>query len=68
MEKKRRVLLSKTEIGEFLTIGVEQKEDEIGLYIASVDVSASCAFKFKEWKNFIRAVSKANEKFKPLFR
>lgn len=53
MKKKRRVLLSKNKIGEFLTItiGVEQERDEVGLFLASADVSASCAFKFKEWKN-----------------
>lgn len=63
MKKKRRVLLSKTKIGEFLIIGVEQERKEIGLFLASADVSASCAFKFKEWKNFIIAINQANEKF-----
>lgn len=63
MKKKRRVLLSKTKIGEFLIIGVEQEREEIGLFLASADVSASCAFKFKEWKNFIIAINQANEKF-----
>jgi len=63
MKKERRVLLSKTKIGEFLTIGVEQERDEIGLYIASVDVSASCAFRFKEWNQFIGAVNTANDNF-----
>ena len=29
-------------------------QDEIGLYLASADVSASCAFKFDEWKNLFR--------------
>jgi len=37
MKKKRR-LLPNTKIGEFLTIGVEQEGNEIGLYIASADV------------------------------
>ncbi|GAH52701.1 unnamed protein product [marine sediment metagenome] len=43
MKKKRRVLLSKNKIGEFLTItiGVEQEGDEVGLFLASADVSAS---------------------------
>lgn len=70
MKKKRRVLLSKNKIGEFLTItiGVEQEGDEVGLFLASADVSASCAFKFKEWKNFIIAINQANEKFKVLKR
>jgi len=41
MKKKRRVLLLKTKIGEFLTIEVEQERDEIDLFLASADVSAS---------------------------
>jgi len=44
----KKTLLEQTKIGEFLTIGVEIEEDEAGLYIASADVSASCAFKFDE--------------------
>ena len=34
-------------------MGVELEEEKVGLYIASADVSASCAFKFDEWKKFI---------------
>jgi len=64
----KMVLLPEQKIGEFLAVGCELNEDEIGLYIVSADVSASCAFKFEEWEKFIRAVSKANEKFKGLFR
>lgn len=55
----KKVLLPETKIGEFLTIGVEQERDEIGLYIASLDVSASCAFKFDEWDRFIKAINRA---------
>lgn len=29
-----------------------------GLYIASTDVSASCAFNFDEWKKFVEGVNK----------
>lgn len=61
MKKK---LLSQQKIGEFLSMGVEMEEEEIGLYIASSDVSASCAFKFDEWERFIEGVNKANEEFK----
>ena len=57
----KKELLPQTKIGEFLSIGVETEEDEIGLYIASSDVSASCAFKFNEWEKFIEGVNKANE-------
>jgi len=61
---KKRQLLKQTKIGEFLTVGAELEKDEIGLYIASADVSASCGFKFDEWKKFIEAVNKADRKFK----
>lgn len=64
MKKKRR-LLPNTKIGEFLTIGVEQEGNEIGLYIASADVSASCVFKFDEWDRFIKAINRADLPDKP---
>ena len=60
----KKELLSQRKIGEFLSMGVEMEEEEIGLYIASSDVSASCAFKFDEWERFIEGVKKANEEFK----
>lgn len=50
----KKELLPETKIGDFLSIGVEINQDEIGLYLASADVSASCAFKFDEWKNLFR--------------
>jgi len=28
------------------------------------DVSASCAFKFDEWKKFVQGINKADERFK----
>jgi len=60
----KKELLPQTKIGDFLSIGVEMDQDEIGLYVASADVSASCAFKFGEWKKFVRGINKANEEFK----
>ncbi len=60
----KKTLLKQTKIGEFLTIGVETERDEVGLYIASADVSASCAFKFDEWEGFVKGINKANAKFK----
>ncbi|MFQ5902911.1 MAG: hypothetical protein ACE5JO_04400 [Candidatus Binatia bacterium] len=60
----KKTLLDETKIGEFLTIGAEMEEDEVGLYIASSDVSASCAFKFDEWEKFVEAVNKANTRLK----
>jgi len=56
--------LEKTKIGEFLTVGCEMEGEEIGLYIASADVSASCAFKFGEWDNFVKAVNQPQARFK----
>lgn len=61
---KKKQLLSQRKIGEFLCMGVEMEGEEIGLYLASADVSAGCAFKFDEWKKFVEGVNKANEEFK----
>jgi len=60
----KKELLPQTKIGDFLSIGVETDQDEIGLYLASVDVSASCAFKFGEWKKFVQGINKADKEFK----
>ena len=60
----KKELLPQTKIGDFLSIGVEMEQDEIGLYVASADVSASCAFKFDEWKKFVQGINKAHERFK----
>jgi len=62
----KKELLSQRKIGEFLAMGVEMEEEEIGFYIASSDVSASCAFKFDEWERFIEGVERANEEFKKM--
>jgi len=64
----KMVLLPEQKIGEFLAVGCELNEDEIGLYIASADVSASCAFKFEEWEKFVKGIKEANEKLKELFK
>ena len=60
----KKELLPQTKIGDFVSIGVEMDQDEIGLYVASADVSASCAFKFDEWKKFVQGINKADEEFK----
>ena len=60
----KKELLSQIKIGEFLSMGVEMEEEEIGLYMASADVSASCAFKFDEWERFVEGVNKADEEFR----
>jgi len=59
----KKELLPQTKIGDFLSIGVEIDQDEIGLYVASADVSASCAFKFDEWKKFVQGINKDDEEF-----
>jgi len=60
----KKVLLKETKIGEFLSVGAEVEEDEVGIFIASADVSASCAFKFDEWEKFVEGINKADEVFK----
>ena len=54
----KKELLLQTKIGEFLSMGAEMEEEEIGLYIASADVSTSYAFKFDEWERFIEGGTK----------
>ncbi|MBA7563602.1 hypothetical protein ES695_02085 [Candidatus Atribacteria bacterium 1244-E10-H5-B2] len=66
--KDKQTLLSETKIGESLAIGCELEKDEIGLYIASLDVSASCGFKFDEWDNFVRGVNEANKNLKEIYK
>lgn len=66
--KDKQTLLSETKIGESLAMGCELEKDEIGLYIASLDVSASCGFKFDEWDNFVRGVNEANKNLKEIYK
>ncbi|MBA7527323.1 hypothetical protein ES705_19499 [subsurface metagenome] len=63
-----KTLLPETKIGESLAIGCELNNNEIGLYIASLDVSASCGFKFDEWDNFVRGVNRANKNLKEIYK
>ncbi len=56
-------LLKETEIGDFLSVGVKMEEDEIGLFIASEDVSCGCGFRFDEWERFVDCVNSANAKY-----
>jgi len=56
------IILDEKRIGEKLTIGVQAEADEVGLFIASEDVSASCAFRPEEWKKFVEAIKEADEK------
>lgn len=56
----KKALLPQTKIGEFLSVECELEGKEIGLYITSADVSASCTFKFDEWGKFVEGINKAN--------
>ena len=42
-------------------MGCELEGDEIGFFITSLDVSASCAFRTKEWNQFVETVNTAND-------
>ncbi len=55
-------LLKEKKIGDYLSVCVKM-EEEIGLFIASEDVSCGCGFSFHEWEKFVEAVNRANEKF-----
>ncbi len=54
-------VIDEKKIGEKLTVGVHKEGDEIGLIIASEDVSASCAFIGDEWENFVSAINEADK-------
>ena len=58
-----KTLLEETKIGEVLSMGAEMEEDEIGLFIASADVSTSCGFRPDEWEKFVEGVNKAHEQY-----
>ncbi len=62
----KQELMKSTKIGEFLAIGAELDGDEIGLFLASSDISASCGFKFDEWELFVVAVNKIDRRFKEI--
>ena len=62
-------LMKASKLGEFLSIGAvfEEKEDgqaEIGLFLASKDISASCAFLIEEWELFVVAVGHIDRRLK----
>ena len=59
-----RVILDEQKIGKKLTVGVQTEGEEVGLLIASEDVSASCAFLEDEWDAFVEAIKKADAKMK----
>ncbi len=55
-------ILDEKKIGEKLTVGVQAEADEVGLFLASEDVSASCAFRAEEWEKFVEAIKEADKK------
>ncbi len=62
-----RKIIEERSIGEKMSVGVQTDEKEIGLFIASEDVSTSIAFHEDEWSKFVKAVKDADEKMKKLF-
>lgn len=57
-------LLKETKIGDCLSVGVEMEADEVGLFIASADVSCGCGFKFDEWEKFVECVNAAHRRYR----
>ena len=54
-------ILNEKKIGEKLSVGVQAEKDEVGFFVASEDVSASCAFIPEEWDKFVEAVNEADK-------
>ena len=63
----KKILLKETKIGEFLTMGAEVEADEVGIFIASADVSTSCAFKLDEREKFLARINKAARHLRKIF-
>ncbi|MCK8826791.1 hypothetical protein MWH25_03400 [Natroniella acetigena] len=57
-------IIEERKIGEKLTVGVHKEHGEIGIFIASEDVSASCAFRPEEWENFVEVINEADQLLK----
>ena len=57
-------VIEERKIGQKLTIGIQTEGEEIGLLVASEDVSASCAFLADEWEAFVEAVNEADQAIK----
>ncbi|MBA7548893.1 hypothetical protein ES705_41361 [subsurface metagenome] len=55
-----RILLEDTKIDENLAVGVEQRGDEIGLTLVSYKSMTVYGMEIEIWKEFIRAVNRAN--------
>ncbi|MCK8818003.1 hypothetical protein MWH28_11610 [Natroniella sulfidigena] len=57
-------IIEEKKIGEKLTVGVHKEHGEIGIFIASEDVSASCAFRPQEWEKFVGVINEADRLLK----
>lgn len=55
-----RILLEDTKIGKNLAVGIEQGGDEIGLTLVSYKSMTVYSMQIEIWKEFIRAVNRAN--------
>lgn len=62
----KQELMKETKIGDKLSIGASCEEKEIGIYIASEDVSASVAFHPEEFVLFCEAIRKISQRWEGL--
>lgn len=58
---KRKLLLERTKIGEFLSMEAVLANEDIELYQYSVDISSNCVFKREEWQQFVENINKINQ-------
>jgi len=54
-------ILKERKIGEYLHVGCSAENNEIGLFLAGSDVSASVSFTPEEWTNFNLALHEINQ-------
>ncbi len=59
-----KTIIDERKIGEKLTVGVQAEAGEVGLFVASEDVSTSCAFYPEEWEKFVEAVNEADARIR----
>jgi len=57
----RKILLERTKIGEFLSMEAVLANEDIDLYLYSVDISSNCVFKKEEWLQFVESINRINQ-------
>jgi len=63
---ERKLLLERTKIGEFLSMEVVLANEDIDLYLYSVDISSNCVFKRGEWQKFVENINRINQQFQKI--